>query len=217
MKKNILLIFVLLSLSCIKRVENTKDIVFEIENTKIKPKDLLTIKIVNKTRENYFIILDTNRINDYMTLNYKINNSIHLKPKLFSNKDSIKLKIEFSLYKLANEDTLSLNCIQKERSYTLKIMHSIKKLNNIVIIRKNSVFKFNIPFDSSFSDCSRKYSYSLKKGEKYYLQFEYKMDKKLINEIVDDIQMMKLRKSGINPCFEKISSNIVEISPSWFE
>lgn len=217
MKKNILLIFVLLSLSCIKRVENTKDIVFEIENTKIKPKDLLTIKIVNKTRENYFIILDTNRINDYMTLNYKINNSIHLKPKLFSNKDTIKLKVEFSLYKLANVDTSSLNCIQKERSYTLKIMKSIKKLNNIVIIRKNSVFKFKIPFDSNFSDCSRKYSYSLKKGEKYYLQFEYKMDKKLINEIVDDIQMMKLRKSGINPCFEKISSNIVEISPSWFK
>ncbi len=211
MKKTVLLIFVVLSLNCSKKMNNIQNIVFEIENIKINSEDILTIKIVNETNKNYFIILDTSRIYDYLTLNYKINNSILLKPKLFSDKDSIRLKIEFYMNKLVNKNISDLDCIQEERLHTLKIMNSIKKLSNIIIVKKNSVFKFKIPFNSNFYDCSRKYSYSLKKGEKYYLQLEYKMDEKLINKIVDKTQLIKLGKEGVNPYFEKIVSNKVPL------
>lgn len=211
MKKTVLLIFVVLSLNCNKKINNIQNIVFEIENIKINSEDILTIKIVNETNKNYFIILDTSRIYDYLTLNYKINNSILLKPKLFSDKDSIRLKIEFYMNKLVNKNISDLDCIQEERLHTLKIMNSIKKLSNIIIVNENSVFKFKIPFNSNFYDCSRQYSYPFRKGEKYYLQLEYKMDEKFINKIVDKTQLIKLSKKGFNPYFEKIVSNKVPI------
>ena len=212
MKKAILLIFIVSLLNCNnKKTNNNKDVIFEIENLKINSKDILTIKIVNKTNEDYFIILDTNRVYDYLTLNYKINNSILLKPKIFSDKDSIRLKIEFYMDKLIDKNVLDFDCIQKERLYTQKIMNSIKKLSNIIIIKKKSSFIFKIPFNSNFYDCSRKYSYLLKKGEIYNIQFQYKMDEKLINEIVNKTQIKKLSKKGVNPYFEKIISNKVPL------
>ena len=144
---------------------------------------------------------------DYLTLNNTVNNTIHLKPKIFSDKDTVSLKIEFYINKLINNNKINPDCILKERYHTQKIMNSIKKLNNIIIVKKNSFFKFKIPFNTNFYNCNRKYSYSIKFGKKYYFQIEYKMDEKLINKIVDKSQLLKLIEKGYFPYYEKIVSN----------
>lgn len=207
MKKLVLLIFALLSLNCSKKTNNNQNVFFEIETIKINSLDSLTIKLVNETNKNYFIILDTSRMYDYLTLNNTVNNTIHLKPKIFSDKDTVSLKIEFYINKLINNNKINPDCILKERYHTQKIMNSIKKLNNIIIVKKNSFFKFKIPFNTNFYNCNRKYSYSIKFGKKYYFQIEYKMDEKLINKIVDKSQLLKLIEKGYFPYYEKIVSN----------
>lgn len=212
MKKIFLISFIILTatlVSCNHKKSTKKDILFEVENKLLNKNNILRLNVINNTNNNFFIIIDTNRMYNYSTLDNSINESIHILPLFYLNKDSIKLTVMSQIIKAFGSDSTTINCRNKERLFTKKYISEFKDLKNIIILKKNSKTFLKIPFKTSYFDCSKSFSYLLEKEKEYKVQFKYQMSRQLIEKQISNEKILDLKKKGIEPYYKKIESNKV--------
>lgn len=84
-KKRLITLFLcLLLLSCDNKRSTKIDVLFVLEDFQIEEDSSLSIKLINNS-DNYYVTLDTNRTYNYAAFDHKRNNSVILKPLVYSD------------------------------------------------------------------------------------------------------------------------------------
>jgi len=167
--------------------------------------------IINSSNENYFIIIDTNRIFDYPSLNNRYNESIHLKPVFYLGQDITNIRLETKVIKSIELDTNHYNCMKRQREFTDKYIKDFKNLKNILILKKHSKIKLKIPFKTKYENCNKCYNYLFDKENRYSIKFEYKLNEQLIEKEVSNAILLGLRNDSIKPFYDIITTNKVRL------
>ncbi len=200
-------------LSCKGEVENVKKeerISLKVKNKGKSFNKNLEINIINNDDRNYFIVLDTTKIEAYSTLNYKINELIHLKPSFINDKDTININIKTAISKSDNNSTFE--CLKKQKIITDSIKKNLFNLKMILILEKHSTTKFSISFKKKFKDCRQTYFYEINDYKNYDFVFTYEMKESLLKQYSDEKYLSILKKKKIFPYYKKICSNKVDLS-----
>ncbi len=202
--------FIILLFSCTDKRVNNSDVVFEIQNKELFRTNILKVKIINKSKKDYFICLDTTTTYFSLGLNYKINELIHPRPMFYCNDEVIDIGYPSlnSIIKPMTLDTAQSNCFKRNIQHSQEVLKDLSKLKKILLLKSNSSIMLKLPFNNGITWCNKRYTYLHEKGN-FEIQFKYKMDKKYFSQIVDKKLILELENQNIKPYYEEIVSNKV--------
>jgi len=209
MKISLIIIGILL-ISCKNKISHDSEISFEIQNKILYNNNILKIKIINRSNNDYFFCFDTTSIYYDTGLNYKMNEFIHPKPLFDYNGKIIDIGYPLSnMIKPAHLDTSYYNCIKRNIQYRQVVLEDIRKLKKIIVLKKHANFILNLPFNNTNLWCNRYYTYIREKGN-FRLQFKYRMSRDYLDEIIDKNLLLELQQKKIKPYYKEIVSNKVQ-------
>lgn len=207
----LLLIFVF-SISCKKQSENLQDIFIIVDNYNISKDTILKVMLINQSKTNYFITMDTCRTYDYSNFNFKTNSSIILKPVIYDNGELVHSNGKGFIQKTTEIDKDKRDCVKREVTLSDDFHKNYLILKNAVFLKNKSSKYIEIPFQLKHESCYFTYDYNLEKGKKYELQLEYKMLKETTEKGIPKIKLDSVQKLGYFPYYSKIVSNKISIN-----
>jgi hypothetical protein len=209
MKISVLIIGILL-LSCKNKISNDSEISFEIQNKTLYNNNILKMKIINKSNNDYFFCLDTTSIYYNTGLNYKMNEFIHPKPIFYCNDKVIDIGYPLSnMIKPMSLDTAHYNCIKRNIQYRQELLDHLRKLKKIIVLKKYTSLILKLPFNNTNIWCNRYYTYIREKGS-FKIQFKYKMNMDYLDEIIDHKLLLEFQQKKIKPYYKEIVSNKIQ-------
>ena len=206
-KRIVLLLIILIAIACNKKLEERDDVLFLIEPYHVNKDTILKVMLINNTFNNYYITMDTNRTYNYSAFNYKINNSIILRPIVKCDDELISVKGKGFMQKTIGIDKGKMECIKREVVQSDTFYKDYIILKNAVFLKSKSSKYIEIPFHLKYKSCYFTYHYDLEKGKKYELQLEYQMLKETTEKQIHKSKLDSVRKIGFVPYYEKIVSN----------
>lgn len=208
--KTIIYTLVFLLFNC--KTVKTKEINLVLTNTSVNKKTIIKFEIENLSNLNYFLPLSKldfeNNFDDK-----NLYNSIFLQP-VFSNAKGEVIKANNSkvivkpLVVSKSRDSLFFKKIELFDKHVKNLL----LLNQFVKLDKNKHIFFEqdiMNFDeiSIFSLSKKRYEFI--KGQKYFVHFEYQLDKEYFLSKVDKKALNRLKIEGYEPYFGKLVSNKV--------
>jgi len=213
LKKIVALILISITLLACnnKKIEEKHNVLFLIESFDANKDSIIKVMLINNTNNNYYITMDTNRTYDYSAFNYKINNSIILRPFVYNEDKLISTIGKGFTQKTIGIDRGKMKCIESEVNQSDAFYKDYIMLKNAVFIKRKSSRYMEIPFHLKYKSCYFTYNYDLEKNKQYELRLEYQMIKETIEKSVIKSKLDSVRKLGFTPYYEKIISNRVPI------
>lgn len=208
----LLILLYMFSISCRHKIEIPQDVFIFADDYNISKDTILKIMLINKSKTNYFITLDTCRTYDYSNFNYKINSSIILKPVIYDNGELVHINGRGFIQKTKEINKDKMDCINKEVFQSEVFYKDYIVLKNAIFLKNNCSKYIEVPFQLKHKSCYFTYDYNLEKGKKYELQLEYKMIKEITEKEISKIKLDSVHKLGYNPYYGKIVSNKILIN-----
>ena len=199
----------LLLISCENKNLIESEVLFKIQNKEVYSKNILELKIINKSNNDYFLCLDTTSMYFNPGVDYKINEFIHPKPIFYLNDEIIDVGYPLSsMIRPMSLDTAHYNCVKRNIEYSQELLEDLRKLKKILLIKSNTNVTLKLPFNNSQIWCNELYTYIREEGS-CKIQFKYKMNKAYFDRIVDKKLLLELQQKKYKPYFKEIVSNKV--------
>lgn len=208
--KTIIYALIFLMLNC-KTLE-TKEINLVLTNESVNKNAVIKFKLDNFSNVNYFLPLSKLDFESNFD-DEELYNSIFLQP-VFSDENGVVVEANNSkvIVKPMDRSNYNESLIFKKIETSDKHNKNLILLNQIVKLEKykHTFFKQDIlKYDEISVLSTSKKRYYFQKGKKYFIHFEYKLDKEYFLSKVDRKTLNKLQIEGYEPYFEKLVSNKV--------
>lgn len=195
--------------SCFDRSKSNDDVIILLEDFYAQKDSVLNLKLINNSKNNYYITLDTTRTYNYGSFNSKLNNSVVLKLFVYGNGEPVPVKGERFVSKTVKEG--KNKCIDQEITQSDNFYKNYITLQNAVFLKSESSKVLTIPFSLKFKTCFAANHYDLIKGDRNEIKVEYRMQKEILEKYVPVKTRDSLENRGYIPNYQLIVSNRADI------
>ena len=204
------LLFLLVFIGCNKKNE---DLNLVLKNKELTQNSICEFEITNLSNSDYFLPLSNSDFENN-SIEKSLYNSIFIQP-IFSDETGnvINPKVNNAIVKHSKESgDKYFTCVELELKKFNSHIKNIQYLKENIKIsaQKNVTFKQNIlNFNQTYCNLFINSRYDFKKGKRYFIHFEYQLDKEYFYSKVDKKALIKIEKLGYKPYFGKLISNKV--------